>query len=229
MFSCVCVLCVCLYLSVIYRMCFSKSRKRRKVQLRMTQQRRSYQHQDQMTVMMKIPRYRPTVSTTSFFLLHINVHCSNKVFIINMAFYVHLWENKVYLLTYLLLENQMLWLNVTYSQPFFLNKWAVVFLCMCLQRRRAGVEGLIEIENPNRVAQKSKKVTQLELDEPKQLSRRERWVISVSHNRPHARIFSYSYCEIPWLSLEDGSYKSDSPNSFNCTSLFVNCLLQTDE
>ncbi|KAK5856625.1 hypothetical protein PBY51_008208 [Eleginops maclovinus] len=41
-------------------------------------------------------------------------------------------------------------------------------------RRRAGVEGLIEIENPNRVAQKSKKVTQIELDEPKQLSRRER-------------------------------------------------------
>ncbi|CAK6975154.1 pdgfa associated protein 1b isoform X1 [Scomber scombrus] len=42
------------------------------------------------------------------------------------------------------------------------------------QRRRAGVEGLIEIENPNRVAQKSKKVTHIELDEPKQLSRRER-------------------------------------------------------
>ncbi|KAF3846732.1 hypothetical protein F7725_003810 [Dissostichus mawsoni] len=41
-------------------------------------------------------------------------------------------------------------------------------------RRRAGVEGLIEIENPNRVAQKSKKVTQIEMDEPKQLSRRER-------------------------------------------------------
>ncbi|KAK2833759.1 hypothetical protein Q5P01_017648 [Channa striata] len=42
------------------------------------------------------------------------------------------------------------------------------------QRRRAGVEGLIEIENPNRVAQKSKKVTQIEVDEPRQLSRRER-------------------------------------------------------
>lgn len=50
---------------------------------------------------------------------------------------------------------------------------------MCLQRRRAGVEGLIEIENPNRVAQKSKKVTQIELDEPKQLSRRERCVFCV--------------------------------------------------
>uniref|UniRef100_A0A3Q3W497 Casein kinase substrate phosphoprotein PP28 domain-containing protein n=1 Tax=Mola mola TaxID=94237 RepID=A0A3Q3W497_MOLML len=43
-----------------------------------------------------------------------------------------------------------------------------------LVRKRAGVEGLIEIENPNRVAQKSKKVVQIELDEPKQLSRRER-------------------------------------------------------
>ncbi|KAM3597324.1 uncharacterized protein V6R79_003090 [Siganus canaliculatus] len=42
------------------------------------------------------------------------------------------------------------------------------------QRKRAGVEGLIEIENPNRVAQKTKKVSQIELDEPKQLSRRER-------------------------------------------------------
>ncbi|KAF7220771.1 pdgfa associated protein 1b [Nothobranchius furzeri] len=41
-------------------------------------------------------------------------------------------------------------------------------------RRKHGVEGLIEIENPNRVAQKSKKVAQIELDEPRQLSRRER-------------------------------------------------------
>lgn len=41
------------------------------------------------------------------------------------------------------------------------------------------MEGLIEIENPNRVAQKAKKVTQIELDEPKQLSRRERCVFLV--------------------------------------------------
>ncbi|KAI5622745.1 28 kDa heat- and acid-stable phosphoprotein, partial [Silurus asotus] len=41
-------------------------------------------------------------------------------------------------------------------------------------RRRKGVEGLIEIENPNRAAQKTKKVTDLELEGPKQLSRRER-------------------------------------------------------
>lgn len=43
------------------------------------------------------------------------------------------------------------------------------------------MEGLIEIENPNRVAQKSKKVTQIEMDEPKQLSRRERCVFGVPH------------------------------------------------
>lgn len=40
--------------------------------------------------------------------------------------------------------------------------------------KRKGVQGLIEIENPNRVAQKSKKVTEIELEGPKQLSRRER-------------------------------------------------------
>uniref|UniRef100_A0A8B9KS70 Pdgfa associated protein 1b n=1 Tax=Astyanax mexicanus TaxID=7994 RepID=A0A8B9KS70_ASTMX len=40
--------------------------------------------------------------------------------------------------------------------------------------KKKGVEGLIEIENPNRVAQKSKKVTEIELEGPKQLSRRER-------------------------------------------------------
>ncbi|KAM4634929.1 pdgfa associated protein 1b isoform 2-T2 [Polymixia lowei] len=41
-------------------------------------------------------------------------------------------------------------------------------------KRKGGVEGLIEIENPNRVVQKPKKVTQIEMDEPRQLSRRER-------------------------------------------------------
>ncbi|XP_059925209.1 pdgfa associated protein 1b [Gadus macrocephalus] len=42
------------------------------------------------------------------------------------------------------------------------------------QKKRGGVEGMIEIENPNRIVQKSKKVTQIEMDEPKTLSRRER-------------------------------------------------------
>ncbi|KAK7168038.1 hypothetical protein R3I94_002174 [Phoxinus phoxinus] len=41
-------------------------------------------------------------------------------------------------------------------------------------QKKKGIEGLIEIENPNRVAQKTKKVTEIELEGPKQLSRRER-------------------------------------------------------
>ncbi|XP_069839710.1 28 kDa heat- and acid-stable phosphoprotein [Dendropsophus ebraccatus] len=42
------------------------------------------------------------------------------------------------------------------------------------QQKRKGVEGLIDIENPNRAAQTSKKVTQVDLDGPRELSRRER-------------------------------------------------------
>ncbi|CAG5910486.1 pdgfa associated protein 1a [Menidia menidia] len=41
-------------------------------------------------------------------------------------------------------------------------------------KKRSGVEGLIEIENPNRVSQKSKKVTEIDVSAPKELSRRER-------------------------------------------------------
>uniref|UniRef100_A0A671NHI9 28 kDa heat- and acid-stable phosphoprotein-like n=1 Tax=Sinocyclocheilus anshuiensis TaxID=1608454 RepID=A0A671NHI9_9TELE len=40
--------------------------------------------------------------------------------------------------------------------------------------KRKGVEGLIEIENPNRVSQKSKKVVEIDVNAPKELSRRER-------------------------------------------------------
>ncbi|XP_065098536.1 pdgfa associated protein 1a [Paramisgurnus dabryanus] len=40
--------------------------------------------------------------------------------------------------------------------------------------KRKGVEGLIEIENPNRVSQKSKKVAEVDVNAPKELSRRER-------------------------------------------------------
>ncbi|AWP17370.1 Solute carrier family 16 (Monocarboxylic acid transporters) member 8 isoform 2 [Scophthalmus maximus] len=41
-------------------------------------------------------------------------------------------------------------------------------------RKRSGVEGLIEIENPNRVSQKSKKVAELDVTAPRELTRRER-------------------------------------------------------
>ncbi|XP_046893593.1 pdgfa associated protein 1b [Hypomesus transpacificus] len=51
--------------------------------------------------------------------------------------------------------------------------------------KKKGVEGLIDIENPNRVATKSKKVTQIELEEPKQLSRREREEIEKQKAKEH--------------------------------------------
>ncbi|XP_069053158.1 pdgfa associated protein 1a isoform X2 [Lepisosteus oculatus] len=41
-------------------------------------------------------------------------------------------------------------------------------------QKKKGVEGLIEIENPNRVTQKSKKVAEIDVSVPKELSRRER-------------------------------------------------------
>nr|KAF6444177.1 hypothetical protein HJG59_008489 [Molossus molossus] len=41
------------------------------------------------------------------------------------------------------------------------------------QQKRKGVEGLIDIENPSWVAQTTKKATQVDLDGPKELSRRE--------------------------------------------------------
>ncbi|KAF7243007.1 28 kDa heat- and acid-stable phosphoprotein [Varanus komodoensis] len=42
------------------------------------------------------------------------------------------------------------------------------------QPKHKGVEGMIDIENPNRVAQTAKKVTQIDLESPRELSRRER-------------------------------------------------------
>ncbi|XP_070617369.1 28 kDa heat- and acid-stable phosphoprotein [Erythrolamprus reginae] len=42
------------------------------------------------------------------------------------------------------------------------------------QPKHKGVEGMIDIENPNRAAQTAKKVTQLDLESPRELSRRER-------------------------------------------------------
>ncbi|XP_017560936.1 pdgfa associated protein 1a [Pygocentrus nattereri] len=41
-------------------------------------------------------------------------------------------------------------------------------------QKRSGVEGLIEIENPNRVSQKNKNIAEVDVSVPKELSRRER-------------------------------------------------------
>ncbi|XP_063170678.1 28 kDa heat- and acid-stable phosphoprotein [Candoia aspera] len=42
------------------------------------------------------------------------------------------------------------------------------------QPKHKGVEGMIDIENPNRVVQTAKKVTQIDMESPRELSRRER-------------------------------------------------------
>nr|XP_057917261.1 pdgfa associated protein 1a [Doryrhamphus excisus] len=54
-------------------------------------------------------------------------------------------------------------------------------------RKRSGVEGLIEIENPNRVSQKNKKVSELDVNAPKELSRREREEIEKQKSKERFR------------------------------------------
>ncbi len=62
-------------------------------------------------------------------------------------------------------------------QRLFLIFLSFLFICsLSKQPKRKGVEGLIEIENPNRVSQKSKKVVEIDVNAPKELSRRERYV-----------------------------------------------------
>ncbi|KAG7275520.1 hypothetical protein CRUP_032563 [Coryphaenoides rupestris] len=43
-----------------------------------------------------------------------------------------------------------------------------------LSKKKSGVEGIIEIENPNRISQKNKKVADIDIEAPKELTRRER-------------------------------------------------------
>uniref|UniRef100_A0A8C6LXH7 Pdgfa associated protein 1a n=1 Tax=Nothobranchius furzeri TaxID=105023 RepID=A0A8C6LXH7_NOTFU len=69
-------------------------------------------------------------------------------------------------------------------------------------KRRSGVEGLIEIENPNRVSQKSKKVAEVDVSAPRELSRRERWVshmatVSDLKSRRHVTL------RLPFFSREE--------------------------
>ena len=51
---------------------------------------------------------------------------------------------------------------------------------MFKKEKTKGVEGLVEIENPNRVAQKSKKVTDIDMDATVVLSRRERFILTIN-------------------------------------------------
>lgn len=48
-------------------------------------------------------------------------------------------------------------------------------------KKRSAVEGLIEIQNPNRVSNKNKKATEVDVNAATVLSRRERWVCGVTH------------------------------------------------
>ncbi|XP_043323470.1 28 kDa heat- and acid-stable phosphoprotein-like [Cervus canadensis] len=58
------------------------------------------------------------------------------------------------------------------------------------QQKRKGVEELIDIENPNRLAQTTKKVTQVDLDGRKELSRKEKKSRSESERAFHEGAFS---------------------------------------
>lgn len=54
------------------------------------------------------------------------------------------------------------------------------------ETKKKGVEGLIEIDNPNRVVRKVKKVSAVtDQDQPAQLSRREREEIEKQRNKAH--------------------------------------------
>lgn len=56
-----------------------------------------------------------------------------------------------------------------------------------LQRDKTkGVEGLIEVANPNRVVKKTKKAGDIDINARVELSRRERLVTSQSHSQSHA-------------------------------------------
>ena len=64
--------------------------------------------------------------------------------------------------------------TITVLVDNFFPDFKEVFIFSTQSRKRSGVEGLIEIENPNRVSQKSKKVAELDVNAPRELSRRER-------------------------------------------------------
>lgn len=85
------------------------------------------------------------------------------------------------------------------------------------QQKRKGVEGLIDIENPNRVIQTTKKVTQLDLDGPKELSRRERWVPAAPCNSSLAAGSSFP-CSVSVL-LKECCYLKQALSSSKLGSL----------
>lgn len=62
-----------------------------------------------------------------------------------------------------------------FSQFAFTPSFVLMYYSFCPQyKKRSAVEGLIEIENPNRVSNRSKKATEVDLNATTVLSRRER-------------------------------------------------------
>lgn len=63
-----------------------------------------------------------------------------------------------------------------FPQFAFTPSSVLMYYSFCPQhKKRSAVEGLIEIENPNRVSNRSKKATEVDLNATTVLSRRERW------------------------------------------------------
>lgn len=67
-------------------------------------------------------------------------------------------------------------------------------------KKRSAVEGLIEIENPNRVLNKNKKATELDLDAAPVLSRRERWVCNRTGCGEEAALRQVALAPHEWIS-----------------------------
>lgn len=132
---------------IICLLSWSKRKKRMRVRRKMTQRGRNHQDPGQ------------TIATTT---VRYGRHKrpSQSSLLLNIGYCKTIWSDYC--------------ISCFQSPKFVLN--SVLAAVMSWQRRRVGVEGLIHIENPNRVTQKAKKVSQIELDEPRQLSRRERCV-----------------------------------------------------
>ena len=72
-------------------------------------------------------------------------------------------------------------ISVCHFIPYFMVCKCIMYTlslfpwCVCvLQPKAKGVEGLIEISNPNRVANKSKKASEIDVNAKVELSRREK-------------------------------------------------------
>lgn len=89
--------------------------------------------------------------------------------------------------------------NGCFIAMFLLARCLILIWCFpemwWKSQKRNGVQGLIEIENPNRVSQKSKKAAEVDVEAPRELSRRER-----SFQTPRDSTGECSFCcDLGWL------------------------------